>query len=119
MDVMSRDVIDEVPLPARRALRNLGAELRDGRRRRRIPTALMAERARISRTTLAKVEKGDPRLSMGSYATMLFLLGLERDLADLADVRHDTTGLRIADEHLPQRIHTSRRGTRRGEDDAS
>jgi len=43
-----------VPIPVRRALRKLGQDVRDARLRRCIPTAVMAERASISRTTLTK-----------------------------------------------------------------
>ena len=67
----------------------------------------MAERAGISRTTLNKLEKGDPGVSMGTYATSLFILGLLDRLAELADVRHDELGLDLADELLPQRIRHS------------
>jgi hypothetical protein len=59
--------------------------------------------------TLLKVEKGDPGVAMGSYATVLFVLGLSERLADVADPAHDTTGLRLEEEHLPQRIRTSRK----------
>jgi DNA-binding XRE family transcriptional regulator len=55
----------KTPSPVRRALRKLGSDIRDARRRRRIPVAIMAERASISRTTLNKVEKGDEGVSMG------------------------------------------------------
>jgi ESS family glutamate:Na+ symporter len=48
------------PIPVKRALRKLGQDIRDARRRRRIPVVIMAARASISRTTLNKVEKGDP-----------------------------------------------------------
>ena len=34
----------------------------------------MAERAMISRTTLVKVESGDPGVSLGIFATVLFVL---------------------------------------------
>ncbi len=98
-----------LPIPVRRALAKLGHDIRDARRRRRIPSAVAAERASISRMTLLKVEKGDPGVAMGSYATMLFVLGLSERLADLADPSHDTTGLRLEEEHLPQRIRTSRK----------
>ena len=64
----------------------------------------MAERASISRTTLAKVEKGDPGVPLGIYATVLFVLGLTNRISELADVRHDDTGLELEEEHLPQRI---------------
>ena len=47
------------PIPVAHALRKVGADLRDARRRRRIPVAILAERASISRTTLSRIEKGD------------------------------------------------------------
>jgi transcriptional regulator with XRE-family HTH domain len=92
------------PIPVRRALRKLGHDIRDARRRRRIPVAIMAERASISRMTLNKVEKGEPGVSMGTYATVLFVLGMADRLADLADPKNDSVGLTLEEEHLPQRI---------------
>ena len=101
-------ILGSLPIPVERTLRKLGADLRDARRRRRIPTRIMAERAGISRTTLNKLEKGDPGVGMGTYAKTLFILGLLDRLAELADVRHDELGLDLADELLPQRIRHSR-----------
>ena len=94
-------------IPVKRALHKLGADIRDARCRRRIPTALLAER-RVSRTTLTKVEKGDPGTSMGVYATVLFVLGMTDRLADLADPRHDSVGLALEEERLPQRVRIPR-----------
>lgn len=68
----------------------------------------MAERASISRTTLYKVEKGDPGVSLGTYATVLFVLGLVERLGELADIRHDSVGLELEEENLPQRIRNPR-----------
>ncbi len=96
------------PIPVGRTLRKLGRDIRDARRRRRIPVALMAERASISRTTLNKLEKGDPGVSLGNYATVLFVLGLLEPLSDLADPRNDAVGLELEEEHLPQRIRRPR-----------
>jgi transcriptional regulator with XRE-family HTH domain len=93
-----------LPIPVRRALRKVGTDIRDARRRRRIPTAVMAERALISRMTLNKVEKGNPGVSLGIYATVLFVLGMTDRLAELADARHDAVGLSLEEERLPQRI---------------
>ncbi len=95
-----------MPLPVRRVLRKLGEDIRDARRRRRIPAAVAAERASISRTTLVKVEKGDPGVALGIYATVLFVLGLTDRLADVADVRHDDLGIQLDEERLPRRIRT-------------
>jgi hypothetical protein len=98
----------KVPLPVIRALRKLGQDIRDARRRRRIPVAILAERASIGRMTLNRIEKGDPGASLGNYATVLFALGMVGRLADVADVRYDAVGLELEEEHLPQRIRLSR-----------
>jgi hypothetical protein len=97
-----------VPIPVIRALRKLGHDLRDARRRRRIPVAILSERASIGRMTLNRIEKGDPRVSIGAYATVLFSLGMADRLADVADPRHDSVGLALEEEHLPERIRLSR-----------
>ncbi len=99
-----------MPIPVRRALRKLGQDIRDARLRRRIPTDVMAERASISRTTLNKIEKGDPGVSLGNYANVLFVLGMAERLGELADVKTDTVGLELEEERLPQRIRKPRRG---------
>ena len=100
------------PIPVKRALRKLGQDIRDARRRRRIPVEIMAERASISRTTLNKVEKGDPGVSMGIYARVLFVLGMAERLAELADVTSDALGLELEEAELPQRIRRPRRSPR-------
>jgi transcriptional regulator with XRE-family HTH domain len=100
-----------LPLPVKRALAKLGQDIRSARLRRRITTAMTAERAFITRTTLRKVERGNPAVSLGIYATVMFVLGLTPRLADLADVRADDVGLQLDEEHLPKRIR--RPGARR------
>ncbi len=109
MDVIGKDQTSRTPVPVTRALRKLGHDIRDARRRRRIPVAILAQRASISRTTLNKIEKGEPGVSAGAYATVLFALGMADRLADVADVRHDAIGLSLEEEHLPKRIRLPRR----------
>ena len=101
-----------LPIPVRHALHKLGHDLRDARRRRRIPVAIADERASISRTTLVKIEKGDPGVALGIYATVLFVMGMVERLADLADPTHDAVGLQLEEEHLPQRIRGARKEKR-------
>jgi len=97
-----------LPLPVKRALRKLGQDIRDARRRRRITTAILAERASISRPTLSRVEKGDAGVSMGIYARVLFALGMAERLGELADVTSDEVGLALEEERLPQRVRHPR-----------
>ena len=98
-----------LPLPVRRGLRKLGSDLRDARLRRRIPAAVVAERASISRKTLFRLEQGDPAVSVGIAGKVLFVLGFSERLAELADIRNDTNGLALLDEQLPKRIRTKKR----------
>ena len=98
-----------VPIPVSRALRKLGQDIRDARLRRRIPMAIIAERASISRTTLNKIEKGMPGVALGHYDTVLFVLGMVERMGDLADCRTDAVGLRLEEERLPQRIRRPRK----------
>ena len=83
----------------------MGADISDARKRRRIPTTLMAERAFISRSTLGRVEKGDPGVSLGNYAAVLFVLGLTDQLKNLVDANNDPVGRALEEERLPKRIH--------------
>jgi len=101
-----------LPIPVKNALRKLGRDIRDARRRRRIPAAIAAQRASISRTTLVKIEKGDPGVAIGIYATVLFVLGMADRLADLVAPKNDTVGLQLEEEHLPQRIRVARKQKR-------
>lgn len=110
MDVMKKaQSVSKAPIPVTRAIRKLGHDIRDARRRRRIPATILAERASISRTTLHKMEQGDPGVSLGIYATVLFVLGMIDRLGDLADPKHDSVGLELEEEHLPERIRLARR----------
>jgi transcriptional regulator with XRE-family HTH domain len=106
-------MIAPLPLPVKRALVKLGEDIRNARLRRRITTTMMAERGFITRTTLRKVERGNPGVSLGVYATVLFVLGLTPRLADLADTRADEVGLQLEEERLPQRVRQRRKPMRR------
>jgi transcriptional regulator with XRE-family HTH domain len=59
----------------------------------------VAERANVSRPTLAKVERGDPSVTLGTYLRILAIYGLERDLSILAG--DDALGRRLQDLALP------------------
>jgi transcriptional regulator with XRE-family HTH domain len=98
-----------LPIPVARALRKLGHDIKDARRRRRIPMAIVAQRASISQPTLIRVERGDPKVSIASYATVLFIMGMVDRLADLVDPKNDPVGLQLEEENLPKRIRSVRK----------
>ena len=102
-----------LPIPAIKALRKVGSDISDARRRRRITIALVAERAGISRATVGRIEKGDPTTSIGGYTAVLFVLGMLDRLSDLVDGMHDVSGRQLADERLPQRVRLANKCKRK------
>ena len=95
-----------LPLPVRRALKKLGADIREARLRRRIQTAVMADRVQVSRPTLWKLEQGEPSVGIGAYANALYVLGMADRLAELADIANDPVGQQLASAALPRRIRS-------------
>lgn len=86
-------------LPAvTKTLITLGENIKLARLRRKLSTEQVAERANISRPTLLAIEKGQASVAMGSYAQVLFVLNLEKDLLKLA--ADDTLGRKLQDAAL-------------------
>jgi transcriptional regulator with XRE-family HTH domain len=100
------------PAAVWRALRKLGADIHDARRRRRLPMAVVAERAFTSRSTLQRIEAGDAGVSIGIYASALQALGLLDGLSQVADLSHDSVGQNLARAQLAKHIHLKRKTAR-------
>ena len=92
------------PAAVRRVLRKLGADIHDARRRRKLPMAIVAERAFTSRSTLQKIEAGDANVGIGIYASVLQALGLLDGLGDVADIARDEVGQMLSSAALPKRV---------------
>jgi transcriptional regulator with XRE-family HTH domain len=93
----------QVTLAETRALRKLGSDLRDARLRRRLSMQIVADRARTTRQTLTRIERGDPAVSMGIYTSVLNVLGLVDGVAMLADIATDKVGAELEAARLPRR----------------
>jgi transcriptional regulator with XRE-family HTH domain len=96
------------PHPAiQRLLGELGERLRLARLRRGFSMELVAERAGMSRPTLRAVESGEAGATLGSYANVLYSLGLHEDLGFVA--RDDELGRKLQDAKLPTRRRAAKR----------
>ena len=62
----------------------LGENIKLARKRRKLTTEQVSERAGINRTTLYRIEKGDPRVAIGSYFNVFRVLNLEDGFKKLA-----------------------------------
>lgn len=83
-------------------LARMGEQMKMARLRRNLSVDLVAERAQISRATLWKVEKGDPSVAIGIYASVLHALNnMDTDLLLIA--KDDTFGRMLQDLNLPIR----------------
>ena len=96
------------------ALAQLGGNIRLARVRRRITSALLAERIGVSHATMTAIERGSPSVGIGHYASALFSLGLLADLERVA--ADDELGRRLQDLGLPKRVNLPKR--RKGADRA-
>ena len=91
-----------------RLLSGLGERVKLARLRRKLSSAVVAQRAGISRTTLYKVEAGDPGATLGTYLRVLAVLGLEGDISHLA--ADDKVGRKLQDLALMPQPATVTRG---------
>ena len=104
---MGRKSVAVLP-QTQKLLSQMGEQIRLARLRRHLPSELVAERATVSRQTLASIEKGAPSVALGAYAAVLHALGgLEQDLLLIA--RDDEVGRKLQDLDLPQRRRAPRR----------
>lgn len=81
-----------------RLLSQLGERLKLARKRRKLSNTVVSQRAGISRTSLYKVEAGDPGATMGTYLRVMAALGLESDVNVLA--ADDKVGRKLQDLDL-------------------
>lgn len=77
-------------------LRTMGEQIKLARLRRNLTAELVAERAGISRSSVWKVETGNPAVAMGIYAAVLHALGgMDEDMLLVA--KDDEMGRKMQD----------------------
>nr|WP_284040292.1 helix-turn-helix transcriptional regulator [Sphingobacterium sp. lm-10] len=76
----------------------MGENIKLARKRRKLTTVQVAERAGIARSTLYLIEKGEPSVAMGAYFNVLRVLRLQDDFLKLA--ADDVFGRKLQDLDL-------------------
>jgi len=79
-------------------LKQMGENIKLARKRRKLTTTQVAERADIVRSTLYLVETGNPSVTLGAYFNVLRVLGLQDDFLKLAS--DDEFGRKLQDLDL-------------------
>ena len=65
-------------------LEKVGENIKLARKRRRLTTIQVSERAGIDRSTLVRIEKGNAWVSLGAYFNVLRVFGLQDDFLKIA-----------------------------------
>jgi hypothetical protein len=104
---------EALPPASAAALRKLAADLALARRRRKQSLKAWAQRLNVSVPTLMRMEKGDPSVGMGVYATALWMINRHEAMGALADPKEDMGAL-----ELDIRKASGRHARRAGEADA-
>jgi len=79
-------------------LEQTGENIKLARKRRKLTTTQVSERAGIARSTLYLIEKGDASVAFGAYFNVLRVLGLQEDILKLA--ADDDFGRKLQDLDL-------------------
>ncbi|MBS7347054.1 MAG: LacI family DNA-binding transcriptional regulator [Muribaculaceae bacterium] len=99
---MSKNTFGKMmPRALKQYLELMGEQIMLARKRRHLSMQDIADRATVTRLTVSKVEHGDPTVSMGIYARILFALNLEKDITLIA--ANDPLGRQLQDAELLRR----------------
>jgi transcriptional regulator with XRE-family HTH domain len=79
-------------------LAQFGENIKLARKRRKITTTQVSERANINRSTLYQIEKGNPSVSMGAFFNVLRVMNLQNDFLKIA--ADDVFGKKLQDLDL-------------------
>lgn len=96
--------MDKILYKASDAVKKLGHNIDIARKRRRLSMRKLSELAMISESTLRRIVRGESCVRMGTVASVLCMLSLEKDLVRVADPLKDEIGLIHELRRLPKKI---------------
>ncbi len=83
----------KISIKAEKTLIQLAENLKLARKRRKMSQALLASKIQVSRSSLARLESGDPGVSLGLYLEYLNQLDLLEGLEIATNINTDVTAL--------------------------
>jgi transcriptional regulator with XRE-family HTH domain len=96
------------PYPVELAIKALGQNLRTARLRRNLTMADMAARIGVNRRVIGDAERGKASTGIAVYAALLWALGLDRQLAEVASPERDEEGAALVRAHERKRARPDR-----------
>lgn len=89
-------------------LRGLGARIKRARLRRNISAEMLSEEAGIGESTFYAIERGASTVSIGAYAAVLFVLGIDSDFDTIAIAIDEEAKKQLYDQNLLKRKRASK-----------
>lgn len=93
-----------VPVKVKLAARQMGENVSSWRRMFNLTSEELAEKAAVSRTTISRVENGDPSVSFATMLSIYKVLGILDNVVMATDPYETDIGRLRADQQLPQRV---------------
>ena len=87
-----------------RRMAEFGAHVRTWRKASRLTTALVAERAGITRDTLRSIEEGSGSVKLENVFAVLEALGIDHQVITAVDPLQDERGRVLLQRGLPDRV---------------
>jgi len=90
----------------KRAAKSIGENIGTWRRLYGISSQQLAERAAVSRTTISRLENGDPSVSLETFLNVANALSMLDEIVDVTDPYETDYGRIRADQALPKRVRS-------------
>ncbi len=92
------------PMKTKLAAKRIGESICVWRKMRGLTVQQLAEKANASRSTISRLEKGDPSVSFETVLNVATMLGIMDRAIDAFDPYETDYGRMRADQELPQRV---------------
>lgn len=93
-----------VPAASRIAAKRIGENVTTWRKLAGLTSQQLADRAAVSRSTVSRLENGDPSVSFATFVNVCRALDVLDRVVDATDPYETDLGRARADQQLPQRV---------------